>query len=176
MILLVGPSASGKTEVAKILKTKYNIVKAITTTSRSPRVGEIDGVDYFFVSKEQFEELKNNNWFVETTFYNGNYYGCGKNQVKDDKCVIVDPNGLESFINLHNPNLITFYLNTSENVRKSRMISRGDGIDKANERIKNDTKVFANIKKTDFVIDNENQSLEQLADTIYTLYIKKINN
>ena len=101
MILLTGASASGKTEIAKLLAKKYGIVKAVTHTSRAPRVGERNGVDYFFVSKEEFLALKEQNKFVETTFYNGNYYGTSKAQVTDLKCVVVDPNGLKSFIALH---------------------------------------------------------------------------
>ena len=51
MIVLAGASASGKTEVAKLLAKKYGIVKIITTTTREKRVGEVDKRDYFFVSK-----------------------------------------------------------------------------------------------------------------------------
>ncbi|MDD4005965.1 MAG: guanylate kinase, partial [Bacilli bacterium] len=71
MIILVGASASGKTEIAKILTRKYGIVKAITHTTRDMREGEKNGVDYFFVSKDEFAALAKQNAFVETTFYNG---------------------------------------------------------------------------------------------------------
>ena len=54
MIILCGPSASGKTEVAKLLATKYNIQKAITNTTRPIRVNEVNHVDYHFTSKEEF--------------------------------------------------------------------------------------------------------------------------
>ena len=74
MIVLSGASASGKTEVAKILAAKYGLIKVITTTTRPMRVGEVDGKDYFFISKEKFEELIRNDEFVEFTIYNGNYY------------------------------------------------------------------------------------------------------
>ena len=57
MVILVGASASGKTEVARYLQAVYGMRKATTTTSRPPRKGERDGIDYFFVSKEDFERL-----------------------------------------------------------------------------------------------------------------------
>jgi guanylate kinase len=76
MILLVGASASGKTEVAKDLYRLFGIKKAVTHTSRLPRPGEKDGVDYHFVDKETFLKLDSEGKMVENTFYNGNHYGC----------------------------------------------------------------------------------------------------
>ena len=73
MIVLAGASASGKTEVAKMLAAKYGIVKAITTTTRDMRVGEANGRDYFFVSKERFLEMIKEGRFVEHTTYNDNH-------------------------------------------------------------------------------------------------------
>ena len=57
MILLIGASASGKTEVAKVLLSKFGMKKAITHTSRPIRPSEVDGVDYHFVTKETFQRL-----------------------------------------------------------------------------------------------------------------------
>ena len=65
MIVLIGASASGKTEAAKMLMAKYGIQKAITTTTRPMRVHEVDGRDYFFVSKEKFDQLIKEDKFVE---------------------------------------------------------------------------------------------------------------
>ena len=84
MIVLVGASASGKTEVTKVLAKKYNIQKFITHTTRPIRVGEENGVDYFFVTKEEFEELLKQDFFIEHTLYNGNYYGTSKKEVQND--------------------------------------------------------------------------------------------
>ena len=72
MIVLAGPSASGKTEVAKYLASHFNLTKIITTTTRPMRKGEVDGRDYFFVTIEKFNEMVENDEFVEYTVYNGN--------------------------------------------------------------------------------------------------------
>ena len=101
MLILIGPSASGKTEVAKLLALKYGITKIVTYTTRPPRVHEVNGVDYNFVSIEEFARLTEENFFVETTYYNSNYYGTAKKDIQDDKCVILDPNGLKSFLKLN---------------------------------------------------------------------------
>ena len=52
MIILIGPSASGKTEIAQILEKKYNLKKVITHTTREKRINEKDNIDYYFVNKE----------------------------------------------------------------------------------------------------------------------------
>ena len=75
MIVLAGASASGKTEVAKELAKKYGITKVITTTTRDMRVNEVNGRDYFFVSKEEFERMVHDGCFVEYTVFNENLYG-----------------------------------------------------------------------------------------------------
>ena len=69
MLILIGPSASGKTEVAKLLAKKYNITKIVTYTTRAPRVNEVNGVDYNFVSVEEFAKLINDEVYEQTSKY-----------------------------------------------------------------------------------------------------------
>ena len=97
MLILVGPSASGKTEIAKLLDVKYHLTKIVTHTTREKRINEKDDIDYHFVSKDTFLNLKSNNEFVETTLYNNNYYGTSKKEIADNKCVVLDPQGAYSF-------------------------------------------------------------------------------
>ena len=178
MIILVGASASGKTEIAKILARKYGIAKAITHTTRDMREGERNGIDYFFVSKDEFASLAKQNAFVETTLYNGNNYGCSKSQVNDDKAVIVDPNGLKSFLALNDPRVITFYIEADESTRYQRMLSRGDSIANALKRIENDKKDFKpeNVVAVDHVIINQDTTLEEAADIVYRKYLGALKN
>ena len=178
MIVLSGASASGKTEAAKMLMAKYGVLKAITTTTRSMRVNEINGRDYFFVSKEEFEKMIKDERFVEHTLYNGNYYGSTKDQIADERVVVIDLAGLKSYSALNNKRIVTFYLSTCEEVRFKRMLERGDKEEDAHRRIENDRKIFAEnvIPKVDFRIDSENKSIEQVADEIYRLYCKKLKS
>lgn len=175
MIVLAGASASGKTEVAKLLAKKYGIVKIITTTTRDKRNGEVDKKDYFFVTKEEFEHKIQNDEFVEYTLYNGHLYGSTKDQIAQNKCVVIDPAGLRSYIALKDPTIMTFYLECDEVTRRNRMIYRGDPIDKINSRIKHDRTAFKpkNIAKVDFIIDSSKRSVEEITDEIYRLYMSK---
>lgn len=176
MIVLSGASASGKTEAAKMLMAKYGIMKAITTTTRSMRCNEKNGRDYFFVSIEEFQKMIKDDRFVEHTLYNGNYYGSTKDQIADNRSVVIDLEGLKSYSALNNDRIVTFYLKTSEDVRFKRMLERGDKEEDAHRRIANDRIIFAEdqIPRVDFRIDSENKTIEQVADEIYRLYWKKL--
>lgn len=178
MVVLAGASASGKTEVAKLLAKKYGITKVITTTTRPTRHGEINGQDYFFISKEEFEEKIHRGDFVEYTLYNGYMYGSTKDQIASNKCVVIDPAGLRSYIALNDRNIVTFYLEADEKTRRERMVSRGDEPDKIESRILHDRVAFKkeNIAKVDFLIDSSNvHTVEEVCDLIYQLYTQKLN-
>ena len=174
MLILVGPSASGKTEVANILISKYKMKRMVTYTTRPIRVNEVNGISYNFVSKDEFIDLKNNNEFVETVSYSNNYYGTRKKDVSFEKIVILEPNGLNSFKKEMPDDVTSFYLNTSEEIRKKRMFERKDNLIDIEKRINNDQIAFSNIIKEniDYTINNENITLEELADKIYKLYKK----
>ena len=176
MIVLSGASASGKTEVAKVLMKDYGVVKIITTTTREKRVNEEDGRDYFFVSKDKFQQMIKEDKFVEYTFYNGNYYGSTKAQIGANKCIVIDPQGLKSYSQLDNKCIVTFFLNAEENTRLYRMLERGDKECDAIKRIKNDKHVFnpSKLAKVDFKINSETQTVEQVTDEIYKLYNEKV--
>lgn len=176
MLLLVGASASGKTEVAMLLKKKYGMDKAITHTTRAPRAQERDGVDYFFVTKEKFLLLAQRGFFVETTQYGDNFYGCGKNQIDDDKVVIVDPPGFHSFKALGNSSIIAFYLEAEEETRRKRMTSRGDKEENIAKRLSGDRLDFTRekVEGIDFIIKTDSLTIEKLAKDIYAKYVKAL--
>lgn len=177
MIILVGASASGKTEIAKYLASAYGITKAITHTTRNMREGEVNGVDYFFVSKNEFLQLEANHELVESTFYNGNLYGCSKGQVADDKCIVVDPAGLEHFLAL-GQRVVAFYLDADEELRYARMLSRGDNPLDAEKRLENDRLIFdESVKeKTQVIVPVAQKTVAELGDFIYHQYLKILAN
>ena len=81
-IVLSSPSGAGKTTITKKLSQKYpNIKISISHTTRKPRPNEIDGVDYHFVTREEFKKLIQKNNFYEHAKIFDNYYGTSKNSV-----------------------------------------------------------------------------------------------
>lgn len=176
MIILVGPSASGKTEVAKMLGNLFKVKKVVTHTTRDMRPGEINGIDYHFVNRETFNTLNSQGVFAETTEYNHNFYGTSKKEIADNKVLIVDPNGLTSFKAIGDSRIICFFMNASRNTRKKRMIERGDEPTIALQRIVLDDAKFdpGKIKGIDYIIDSEKQSIQDVTIEVYEKYALKL--
>lgn len=178
MILLLGASASGKTEIAKRLGVDFGIVKAVTHTTRPMRQGEQNDVDYHFVSPETFLAMKEKDLFVETTFYNGNYYGCSKAEIGDEKVIILDPAGIASFLALGDPRIIVFYLDADEKTREKRMSLRGDQPENIASRLSNDRITFAEatLPHIDFRISVNDESVASLAAKVMELYRARLSS
>lgn len=172
MLVLIGPSASGKTEIAKILINQYAMKKLVTCTTRLIRPQEIDGVDYHFLSVSEFLDRKDKGEFVETTFYNNNFYGTLKKDVSDEKVVVLDPNGLHAFYSKMPDKIVSIFLEAPLEERKNRMIIRKDSLDDIERRLANDELVFdkSKIGKIDFIMKSYQISLDDLAEKIYHLY------
>jgi len=172
MIVLVGASASGKTELAKKLYQTYGYTKCITTTTRPKRQGERDDVDYHFLDEETFLILEQEDAFYEVTHYNGYLYGIQKKDVMFNGVVIVDPNGANTLISRANKHVFIVYVETSEDIRKKRMLSRGDTIDHVNQRLLHDRSVFHRdvFLRIDLLIENESHTLSELARTVHQAY------
>ena len=84
LIVISGPSGAGKgTICANIRKEMPNLVYSVSMTTRAPRVGEVEGVNYFFRSKEEFESLLSEDAFLEYAKVYDNYYGTPKQHVMD---------------------------------------------------------------------------------------------
>lgn len=176
MIILIGPSASGKTEIAKTLIKNFNYKKFVTTTTRSIRIGEINNVDYHFLSIDEFKNKIENDQFIEYTQYNGNYYGSTKDEISDDKIIILEPNGFLKFKNLNLKSMVSFFVECPKDVRKERMIERQDKEEDIKRRLNNDDFIFNDeIKKeADFIVTNDSStSLNDLANKINKLYLEK---
>ena len=83
LVVLSGPSGSGKdTVLDKLRESNFSFDKTISATTRDMRDGEKDGVDYYFIDKNTFEERIKNDEFLEYTIYNDNYYGTPKSEVE----------------------------------------------------------------------------------------------
>ncbi|MGI6264830.1 MAG: guanylate kinase [Acutalibacteraceae bacterium] len=83
LVIFSGPSGSGKgTVLGKYLENRQDAVVSISATTRKPRPGEEDGVQYFFRSREEFEEMIREDQLLEYAEYNGNYYGTPRSFVE----------------------------------------------------------------------------------------------
>lgn len=85
LVVISGPSGVGKGTVRKALfeLESHDLVYSISMTTRPPREGEVDGVDYYFVSKEEFENRIKNDAFLEWAQFVGHYYGTPKDKIEE---------------------------------------------------------------------------------------------
>ena len=132
IFVISGPSACGKNTVYEgVLQKSSQIMQTVSATTRAPREGETNGVDYYFISREEFDERVANGDFVEYVQYGANYYGTLKTEVSRilalDKTVllIIDVNGAKSIKEAFPEAVTVFLLPPSMEVLKKRIVSRG---------------------------------------------------
>lgn len=170
MIVLVGESASGKTSVQKYLKEYYEYKDIVSYTTRQPRDGEVDGVDYHFITVEQFKSLKEQSFFAETAVYNDWNYGVAKEDCTDDKVAVLTPHGLRQVSKLTDINVVSFYISVPRRDRLIKILQRGDNIEEAYRRSLSDVGQFDGIEdEVDFVINNDGykKSIAKLAREVH---------
>lgn len=95
LIVIVAPSGTGKSTMIKRLKVDFpTIVESVSYTTRPQRPGEVHGLSYFFISREEFIAKRDNNEFLEWAEVHGNFYGTSKefveNCLKEGKHVLFD--------------------------------------------------------------------------------------
>lgn len=133
IFVITGPSASGKTTVAMaVIKSDLPVVKVVTTTTRMSREGEVDGIDYHFVSQDQFQTMIDHGEMFEWAEYDSNFYGSQQQDVDEIFASgnyplwVIDIQGAEYF-KQHFPKAVIFFI-APESLKalEQRLINRGD--------------------------------------------------
>ena len=169
MIVLVGESASGKSSIERCMVDRYGFKKIVSYTTRPPREREVNGVDYNFISAEQFDELKKQGFFAETAQYRDWCYGTAKKDCTDDKVAVLTPHGLRQISKIKGINIISFYVNVPRRDRLIKILQRGDNIEEAYRRSLSDVGQFDGIEdEVSYVINNPNYSktIDEMTDEV----------
>ena len=132
LFVVSGAAGTGKDSVVKALREAHpEIEKTVSATTRAPRPGEQEGVDYYYRTREQFQHLIDTDQVVEHNFYNGNYYGSPRGPIEEelskghDVILEIETNGAGHIRRMFPSALSIFVVPPSFEELKKRLIGRG---------------------------------------------------
>jgi len=174
LIVLTGKTAAGKDAVmSKLLEKMPNLKRVVSTTSRAIRTDETNGVDYNFISKEDFRRKIENKEFIEYVEYGGNLYGTEKSQIKKGQDLIwrIDPSRAGKVKQLITGfKILVIYLTVRDCVILKRLQDRNLNKQEIEKRMQDDKKFWQEYKDNyDYVVENIPGKLDEAVDKITNL-------
>ncbi len=176
LIVISGPSGVGKSSVRKALfdMPGQDLVYSISMTTRKPRNGEKEGVDYYFVTKETFEETIKNGEFLEWANFVGNYYGTPREKVEElldegmQVVLEIEVDGALQVRRQMKDAVFIFLVPPSKEALINRLKSRGtECADELQERIDKAEKEYLLAYKYDYIVVND--EVNNAADRIMAI-------
>lgn len=174
LIIISGPSGSGKGTVVKNLDPSRNYALSISVTTRKPRENERDGIDYFFCTEEEFVQKRDNNELLEHAVYVGSYYGTPRHYVEEQiakgKAVVleIEVNGALQVKEKFPEAVLIFLLPPSKMELYRRLINRKTEEASVIEyRLKRANEEVRLIPKYDYLVINDN--LDDAVKSINTI-------
>ena len=177
LIVFAAPSGAGKSSLIKeIISNNENIELSVSATTRSPREGETHGKDYFFITDNEFNDLKKKDAFIESADVHGHQYGTLKafveEKLENNISVVLDID-VQGFIQISNSIkevISIFIIPPSLDELKKRLILRGlDADDVINRRMENAMKELKHAKYFDYIVLNDdfNRALNDITSIIF---------
>ena len=179
LIILAAPSGAGKSSlIKKIIEiSKEKLQLSISATTRLPRKGEVHGKDYFFISDNEFNELKEKDAFIECANVHGNQYGTLKSfvheKLEEGISVIldIDVQGFAQIRETIEEMISIFIIPPSLDELENRLTSRGlDTNDAIEKRLHNAVEELKHAESFDYIVLNDNfdNAIDQLSSIIFT--------
>ena len=189
LIVLSGPSGVGKGTVRAAIfsKEEQKFVYSISATTRLPRTGETDGVDYFFKTREEFEQMIQNKQLLEYAEYVGNYYGTPLEYVENtlakgkDVFLEIDVQGAIQVRDLMPDGVFIFLTPPDLNELESRIVNRGTDSDEViAKRMKTAREELELMKYYDYsvvndTVDNAVQKIEAIIQTEHLRIVRNLD-
>ena len=179
LIIFAAPSGAGKSSlIKKIIEiSEEKLELSVSATTRAPRKGEIHGKDYFFISDNEFNELKDKDAFIECANVHGNQYGTLKSfvheKMEEGISVIldIDVQGFAQIRETIEDMVSIFIIPPSLDELKNRLILRGlDTNDAIEKRLLNALEELKHAESFDYIVLNDNfdNAIDQLSSIIFT--------
>ena len=178
-IVISGPSGVGKGTICNKLLNDVNAWYSVSTTTRAPREGEVNGINYYFVTKDEFLKKIDEGEFLEYNYYNDNYYGTSRKIVLDkmnegvNVFSEIDVNGARNIKKMFPDALLIYIAPPSMEALKERLIGRGtDPIERINERLKIAEEEMKQVGFYDYVIVNDD--LEKATNEVKKIILSEV--
>lgn len=179
LIVVSGPSGAGKDSVCNLVASyNPNLWISVSCTSRDIRKGEVEGVNYFYLTKDEFEEKIKNNDFLEYATYNNSYYGTPLYKIKEklnegkDVVLVIEVQGALKVKKLYPNAIFIFILPPSMEELRNRLIKRGtENYEKIIDRFRMAYKEINEISKYNYVIVND--ALEDAALKMQSIIVSE---
>ena len=186
ILIISGPSGSGKsTLLGRLLKEENDLYFSISSTTRAPRQGETEGVNYYFINKDEFKKGIDAGEFLEWAFVHGNYYGTSLKPVlkalEEGKIAIfdIDVQGFNITKSKFAKNITSVFITTaSKNELKSRLQNRGtDSAQTIEKRLINAVGEMEHILEYDYFLINDDlqNCYENLRGILRSMRLKTSN-
>ena len=177
LIVISGPSGVGKDAVIQRMKERHlSFHFVVTMASRQPRDGEVDGVDYFFATKEKFESMIQAGEFLEHAWVYGEYKGIPKSQVQQaiatgkDIVMRLDVQGAATIRTICPDALLIFLTVENEKDLCTRLKKRkSETLEAMKQRIETARQEFRRVKEFDYFVVNRENRLDETVETILAI-------
>lgn len=161
-IIISGPSGVGKGTICNVLLKELNAWYSVSMTTRGIREGEIDGINYYFISKDEFKKRIDDGLLLEYNIYNDNYYGTPKDKVLEkleegvDVILEIEVNGARNIKKIFPDTLLIYIAPPSMEILKERLIGRGtEDLETIEKRLRIAEVEMKQVDFYDYVIVND---------------------
>ena len=176
MIVISGPAGSGKGTVNAHLLSTGEFVYSVSATTRAPRPGEVDGVNYHYISREEFEKRISTGDMLEYTEYCGNYYGTPKKEAEEvlasgkNLILEIEVEGARNIKAKYPDAVLILLLPPSFKVQEQRLRGRGtETEEKILERLERTRAEITEATFYDYAVYNYDGADKAAADEIYAI-------